>query len=135
MSIEESFDFICRQAKAAHEDGEERFVSLYVTDRVYGGPEEGGWWYANVTLVRYQEFATEDQANAAKAAVEDLAKCKTREEMMAHGKRCLRELDWLDARMIDDYDWLGPPTCPSEYFVAVEADPGAQEYQGSSTYE
>ncbi len=135
MNIEDSFDFICRQAVTAHESGEERFVSLYVKDRVYGGPEEGGWWYSNVTLVRYQEFASEAQAVKAKAAVEELAKCKTREEMLAHGERCLREMDWLDARMIDDYDWLGPPTCPSEYFVCTEAEPGLQEYRGSSTYE
>ncbi len=135
MSIESSFDFICQNAKTAHEDGENRCVSLYVRDRVYGGPEEGGWWYSNVTLVRYQLFATEEQATRAQESIEELAKCKTREAMMEHGKRCLREMEWLDARMIDDYDWLGPPTSPEEYYVAVEAEPGEQEYQGSSTYE
>ena len=135
MNIEDSFDFICRQAVEAKEAGAERFVSLYVRDRLYGGPEEGGWWYSVIALVRYQEFATEEQAAKAKTAVEELAKCKTREAMMEHGERCLRELEWLDARMIDDYDWLGSPTGPSEYFVCTEAEPGSQEYRGNSTYE
>ncbi len=22
-----------------------KFVNVYLTDRAYGGPEEGGWWY------------------------------------------------------------------------------------------
>ena len=135
MSIENSFDFICQQAIAAHDDEKKCCVSLYVRDRVYGGPEEGGWWYSNVTLVRYQLFATEAQANRALEGIEELAKCKTREAMMEHGKRCLHEMAWLDARMIDDYNWLGPPTSPTDYYVVVEAEPGEEEYQGSSTYE
>ena len=27
-------------------------VSVYIQDRVYGGPEEGGWWYEEGELVK-----------------------------------------------------------------------------------
>jgi len=47
----------------------------------------------------------------------------------------LREMDWLDAKMIDDYDWLGPPTCPSEYIVYTESEPGQHECHGGGHYE
>lgn len=32
------------------------FVGVYLTDRVYGGPEEGGWWYDCGELVTEPSF-------------------------------------------------------------------------------
>jgi hypothetical protein len=29
-----------------------KFVNVYLTDRAYGGPEEGGWWYDTAEVVR-----------------------------------------------------------------------------------
>jgi hypothetical protein len=29
-----------------------KFVNVYLTDRAYGGPEEGGWWYDTAEAVR-----------------------------------------------------------------------------------
>jgi hypothetical protein len=38
-------------------------VALYETDKAYGGPEEGGWWYDTGTLVRIiKVFKNEDKA-------------------------------------------------------------------------
>ena len=37
---------------------------VYEVDRIYGGPEEGGWWYDAGTLVKSKEFKSEDEAKA-----------------------------------------------------------------------
>ena len=38
-------------------------VSVYIQDRVYGGPEEGGWWYTAGGLVRtLRLFRNQDAA-------------------------------------------------------------------------
>lgn len=39
------------------------FVSVYIKDRAYGGPEEGGWWYDTMSPVYdmcQQAFSVED---------------------------------------------------------------------------
>ncbi len=42
-------------------------VAVYLCDRAYGGPEEGGWWYDTGELVRiHRTYKDEDRA-AAKA--------------------------------------------------------------------
>jgi Zn-finger nucleic acid-binding protein len=39
------------------------FVAIFEMDRVYGGPEEGGWWYDAGELKRIvATFSDEDQA-------------------------------------------------------------------------
>ena len=35
------------------------FVGVYLTDRAYGGPEEGGWWYDCGELVTDTNWYTE----------------------------------------------------------------------------
>lgn len=38
-------------------------VAVYMTDRSYGGPEEGGWWYDTGNLVRtVKTFRNEQSA-------------------------------------------------------------------------
>lgn len=38
-------------------------VGVYLCDRAYGGPEEGGWWYNTGELVRtVKVFRNEDKA-------------------------------------------------------------------------
>ena len=60
-------------------------LALYLEDRRYGGPEEGGWWYdcgERVDLLEIdgrnvampEVFATEDEAYDARAAKHDLLK-------------------------------------------------------------
>lgn len=34
-----------------------KFVNAYEIDRIYGGPEEGGWWYNAGTVVESVEVA------------------------------------------------------------------------------
>jgi hypothetical protein len=40
------------------------FVSLYETERAYGGPEEGGWWYDINEVKSSQKFFDRDEAEA-----------------------------------------------------------------------
>lgn len=38
-------------------------VAVYLCDRAYGGPEEGGWWYSTGALVRaVRRFKSEERA-------------------------------------------------------------------------
>ena len=39
------------------------FVNVYLTDRAYGGSEEGGWWYDCGQIVRSVECETKQEAN------------------------------------------------------------------------
>lgn len=33
------------------------FVNVYEVDRIYGGPEEGGWWYDARTIIETREVS------------------------------------------------------------------------------
>lgn len=45
------------------------FVNVYEVDRIYGGPEEGGWWYNAGTVVESIEVAA-SEADALAAELE-----------------------------------------------------------------
>lgn len=56
VKVLEDFDFVITEApcsdadeyEPADEEGQEPlfwYLNVYLTDRAYGGPEEGGWWY------------------------------------------------------------------------------------------
>jgi hypothetical protein len=48
-------------------------VAVYLEDRAYGGPEEGGWWYNAGELVRViRVFRNEDKAYAFTRRMNDL---------------------------------------------------------------
>lgn len=48
-------------------------VAVYLIDRAYGGPEEGGWWYETGELVRViRTFKNEDRAVAHATRMNDL---------------------------------------------------------------
>ncbi len=42
-------------------------VAIYLCDRAYGGPEEGGWWYDTGELVRIHRAYKDPDRAAAKA--------------------------------------------------------------------
>ena len=62
---------------------------MYLTERWYGGAEEGGWWGSTVTAVAHVSYKTEAEAEAALAAVKQLAIAKTKEAKKIHGDVCL----------------------------------------------
>lgn len=43
------------------------FVNVYLTDRAYGGPEEGGWWYNTGQVIRSKQFPNQVNAETAQA--------------------------------------------------------------------
>ena len=56
------------------------YVNVYLIDRAYGGPEEGGWWYDTGELVRSTQCDTEAAAEVKRA--EEEAACNVEN----HGK-------------------------------------------------
>ena len=46
------------------------YVNVYEVDRIYGGPEEGGWWYDAGEVMLSERFYDRD---AAEARVKELA--------------------------------------------------------------
>ena len=126
MSISDAFAQTCKNAKIA----KSVCVSLYRRDSVYGGPEEGGWWRNHRSLVSYQYYPTEEEAEQVRGKIEELAKELSREETQKHGLECGRQLDWCEARGIDDANSVfGEVDGAAEFFVAVENQPGEQEHR------
>jgi hypothetical protein len=46
------------------------YVNVYELDRVYGGPEEGGWWFTTGKLVKTKTADTLEQALFLEEALE-----------------------------------------------------------------
>lgn len=47
-----------------------KFVNVYLIDRAYGGPEEGGWWYKCGSFVRGQQVHDDEEAERVKATLQ-----------------------------------------------------------------
>ena len=110
------------------------FVSLYVDVPFYGGPEEGGWWGEDRSLVCFKEYPTEQQAEDAKVAVEKVAVDRSKEAMREWGEHCGRQVDWCEERGLEP-DYLPETSGPTKYFVAVEITLGGLAYQGDRHWE
>lgn len=130
MSLRNAFFTACKDATPAAS----WFVSLYVNNPYYGGPEEGGWWGSDTSLVATQEYQGEKTANLAREHVEKLAEQATKDAGRAYGEHCLAETEWLDARMLDD-DYLPEVDGHADYWVTVEERVGSREAQGCRHYE
>lgn len=128
--IQAAFDVVMPDAVLA----DEWFVSLVESIPYYGGPEEGGWWGRDTSLVAYRKYPSEELATAAAAAVEKLAAELRAEAQKTYGDHCRLELDWLEARGLDA-DFLPEPDGPSEFLVRVTHGQPVQESCGSRRYE
>ena len=128
--MKDAFFAACAEAVPAASN----FVSLYLNTPYYGGPEEGGWWGHDTSLVATQEYSTQQTADLARLRVEKLAVQATATAEFAYGERCLAETEWLDARGLDD-DFLPEVDGSAEYFVVVESRAGSCETQGCRHYE
>jgi len=94
------------------------YVVLYSSQRCYGGPEEGGWWYDSNELIEYKVFTTEEAANAVADKVREVAKQMSIDSKRQMDRACLDSLEWLDARGLDA-DFLPEPDGHEEYYVTV----------------
>ncbi len=127
--MQSAFEQVCKDAKPA----EGFYVTLMCESQRYGGPEEGGWPIVNTHVVAYQHFSTEEAANAAKTAVEKLARELQEQAQKAHGDYCLQSMEWLDERGLDA-DFLPEPDGPDTFFV-VMSEGIPEEYRGPTHYE
>lgn len=130
MSTREAFFTVCDDAKPA----ESHYLSLYVSVPYYGGPEEGGWWGSDTHLVAYKHFDTKEALEAAREKVEALAEELNQQAHREFGDRCLREMEWLEARGLDA-DYLPEVDGESSYSVVTEEVPGSMVSQGCRHYE
>ena len=110
------------------------YVSLYERSPFYGGPQEGGWWGEDTTLVSTIRCADEAEAYELCERVQLMAKRLTTEAQNEHGRTCLRECEWLEARGLDS-DYLGEVDGPNSYFVVVESRCGENENVGSRRWD
>lgn len=127
--IREAFEQALKDAKPA----QGYYVTLMEAESYYGGPEEGGWWGTNHTIVSYKYFQTEEEAQAAKETIEKLAEELEADSQREYGEQCLREMDWLEARGLDA-DYLPEPDGPSRYYVVVSEGLPESSY-GPTHYE
>lgn len=105
----------------------EYYVTLWEVQSYYGGPEEGGWWGHDYVPIEYSVFSTEEEAEAVKMKVQELAKQLSHQAKMAWGKQCQNELDFCDSRGLD-YDSLPETNGPDEYSVTVSQEPPSASY-------
>lgn len=132
MSIQEAFFTVCNEALPA----KSIYVSLYIRVPRYGGPEEGGWWTSDTHLVAYQQFSSQEAADAAALKVTELAEELNKQARDDFGRACQAQLDWCEARGIDDANYIfGEVDGEEDYFVVQEASPGQHEYCGPTHYE
>lgn len=130
MNINEAFNAVIPDALPAGRF----FVSLYRNDPYYGGPEEGGWWGNDTTLVSYKEFPTKEQADDVLELVKRMAQQQSREAEIAWGDWCGRTVDEAEARGLEASD-LPEVDGPTSYFACVEETPGSHDCRGSRHYE
>jgi len=103
-------------------------------EQYYGGPEEGGWYGTDRTLVRYAQFPTLEQADNAAEEMRVLAKQLSIDAAREFNEGCSRSLDACDARG-DDYDTLPEVSGPDSFYVCVTDElpdlyqPGIRHYE------
>lgn len=129
--VRHAFEEVIKDATQAEDS--EIYVSLYVEVPFYGGPEEGGWWGADVELVSFKKFPSEEAAKATHAKVGELCTSLSKEAKDQYGDHCLRSMDWLDERGLDA-DYLPEPDGPTKFWVVTEAHLGSQARKDDRYY-
>lgn len=129
MNLQHAFDEVCKNAQKP----ECHYVCLMQSVPFYGGPQEGGWWGNDTFLVAFQQFPTEELAEAAATEVRKLAKESTDEANREYGQHCLNQLEYLDNRGLDA-DFFPEDDGPEKFYVIV-SDELPQESRGCRHYE
>ena len=129
-NINEAFFSVCADAVAA----EGSYVTLYCNTPYYGGPEEGGWWGSDTSVIAYYKCDSEAHAEAVQAKVEALAKELSTDAKRSFGVACKSQCEWLAARGLDS-DFLPEVDGEENYYVSVEQTPGEQASKGCRHYE
>jgi len=89
------------------------FINIYLTDRAYGGPEEGGWWYGCGELERVIPVTTHRRAERAMRLVQRV----------------------MDARNADRCSDVSSVLSEGCYVACIERTPGADYPETRPRYE
>ncbi len=127
--ISEAFFSVCKNARPAKSS----YVSLYITSPYYGGPEEGGWWGEDETLVAYQKCDNQEEAEEMYRKVQKLAKELTVDAKRGFGHHCVAQCEWLESRGLES-DALPEVDGEASYFVVMEDTPGENATEGERHY-
>ena len=82
------------------------YVNLYLTDRAYGGSEEGGWWFDTGEKVRSFAFFTERKAKRCLGMVKRIAECRNKEDGRRNPNSVLCDgyyAAWIEDRPAADF--------------------------------
>ena len=116
------------------------YVSVYETSRAYGGPEEGGWWYTDNTLVESKKFYDKEEAEAfAEALRSDMESSGANDEDMHSSKGMDGYPDPSGGDPMYDHSDadipLGFAGTARNYFVEIEDRPGESSTTERPHYE
>ncbi len=101
------------------------WVSVYKVQSLYGGPEEGGWFYDVWELVGGMKFPTEETANAYLTEAE--AKAKAMRSQANADYRAMYEARYSDADDVEDDFCSGESTGPDDFRVVCESRLGERD--------
>ena len=131
MNTIDAFDVVCGEVASTPE---RHYVCLMLAEPYYGGPEEGGWWGEDITLVKYAEYPTLELADAAADRVDELASSLSTEASNAFNQGCLDSLNKCDERG-QDYDSLPEVDGSDRYYVIVTCELPPLHSYGCRHYE
>jgi hypothetical protein len=130
MNISDAFDAALSDVKSPTT----WYVCLVLREQYYGGPEEGGWYGYDTTLVRFAQFPSEEAARDGAEKVKRLAACESSRANEDFNRMCLRSCDEAEARN-EDIDRLPEVGGPDSYRVLMTYRLPAQFVAGSRCYE
>ena len=105
------------------------YVVLWRNEPFYGGPQEGGWWGSDSIVEAFERVSTREEADALCERIKELADRLTATAARDHGRGCQAQLDWCEARGIDDSNSVfGEDDGATTYFVTVEDHPPRDRY-------
>lgn len=122
--LEQAFHAVCLQAEAG---GQRWYVALVEEAPFYGGPEEGGWWGADLLVHAFKAYPTQAEADEVCEQIKQLAAEQTEAARVAYGEACELECEWLEARGLEP-DFLPEPDGPSTFDVIVTDRPPENRY-------
>ena len=99
------------------------FVTLYEVKSLYGGPEEGGWWYDWYTPIATKQVSSEFEADTIRTQIRTRAAQMQRDAAKEWANSMRESCDWAEARGIDPAD-MDEPDGPDNFKVFTEEFPG-----------
>ena len=110
------------------------YVSVYEVTREYGGPEEGGWWYNEYTLIDSRLVSIDEEAYL----LYDFLNIKYNTNKAINIDNFKRELEFANEDIkhtIETYQISNRYEPGSKILVTIEKKRGEREEQGPPHYE